>query len=287
MSLNIPDDMDDDEFLYGSSDTPKNAPAPAASAQEIESFDLYGVGGEGGSKSTEVKITSQTTGASQELENKKGDGDKTGAKARGGEVGNNEDLDEDLEEEDEEEEEEEEESEEEDSESDIEIVMDGEDCRQGLSGISKQTIVNIKANTPAKPGTTTVTNANGTVDVIPATKPGGVDINAVGTIDGVEIFDVDLDGVEDKPWRKPGADLTDYFNYGFNENIWRAYCHKQKMMRDNPFAEWQEWEWQEWREWQEWQEWQVWQEWREWREWLECQGCQGCQEWQEWQEWQE
>lgn len=96
--------------------------------------------------------------------------------------------------------------------------------------------MNIKATTPAKSGTTTVTKADGTVDVIPATKPGGVDINAVGTIDGVELFDVDLDGAEDKPWRKPGADLTDYFNYGFNENIWRAYCHKQKMMRDNPFA---------------------------------------------------
>lgn len=81
-----------------------------------------------------------------------------------------------------------------------------------------------------------MTKADGTVDVIPATKPGGVDINAVGAIDGVELFDVDLDGAEDKPWRKPGADLTDYFNYGFNENIWRAYCHKQKMMRDNPFA---------------------------------------------------
>jgi hypothetical protein len=102
--------------------------------------------------------------------------------------------------------------------------------------LTRQTVVNIKTSTPSKSGATTVTNANGTVDVIPATKPGGVDINAVGTIDGVEIFDVDLDGAEDKPWRKPGADLTDYFNYGFNETIWRAYCHKQKMMRDNPFA---------------------------------------------------
>lgn len=99
----------------------------------------------------------------------------------------------------------------------------------------RQTVVNIKANAPAKTATT-VTNANGTVDVIPATKPGGVDLNAVGTIDGVELFDVDLDGVEDKPWRKPGADLTDYFNYGFNETIWRAYCQRQKMLRENPFA---------------------------------------------------
>ncbi|KAI7908271.1 Fip1 motif-domain-containing protein, partial [Cokeromyces recurvatus] len=38
---------------------------------------------------------------------------------------------------------------------------------------------------------------------------------------------------EDKPWRKPGADITDYFNYGFNEITWRAYCAKQKMLREN------------------------------------------------------
>jgi hypothetical protein len=32
----------------------------------------------------------------------------------------------------------------------------------------------------------------------------GVDINAVGTIDGTSVYDVDLDSFEDKPWRKPG-----------------------------------------------------------------------------------
>jgi hypothetical protein len=31
------------------------------------------------------------------------------------------------------------------------------------------------------------------------------------------IYDLDLATMEDRPWRKPGADLTDYFNYGFNE----------------------------------------------------------------------
>ena len=29
-----------------------------------------------------------------------------------------------------------------------------------------------------------------------------------------------------------GADITDYFNYGFNEHTWRAYCAKQKQMRE-------------------------------------------------------
>lgn len=37
--------------------------------------------------------------------------------------------------------------------------------------------------------------------------------------------------MEDKPWRKPGADITDYFNYGFNEETWKAYCDKQRKLR--------------------------------------------------------
>ncbi|RIB06816.1 hypothetical protein C2G38_2216129 [Gigaspora rosea] len=45
----------------------------------------------------------------------------------------------------------------------------------------------------------------------------GVDINAVGSLDGTSIYDVDLDSVEVKLWRKPEADITDYFNSGFNE----------------------------------------------------------------------
>jgi len=35
----------------------------------------------------------------------------------------------------------------------------------------------------------------------------------------------------DKPWRKPGADLTDYFNYGFDEDAFRAYLNKQAQIR--------------------------------------------------------
>jgi hypothetical protein len=59
-----------------------------------------------------------------------------------------------------------------------------------------------------------------------------LDISAVGDINGESILDFDLDGTEDKPWRKPGADLTDYFNFGFNESSWKLYCQKQKNMRE-------------------------------------------------------
>lgn len=54
------------------------------------------------------------------------------------------------------------------------------------------------------------------------------DFEQPGSINGVPVGDFNLDALEDKPWRKPGADITDYFNYGFNEDTWRAYCERQK-----------------------------------------------------------
>lgn len=43
-------------------------------------------------------------------------------------------------------------------------------------------------------------------------------------------FDVDFPTDSSKPWRKPGADITDYFNYGFDEFTWASYCLKQQQM---------------------------------------------------------
>lgn len=48
----------------------------------------------------------------------------------------------------------------------------------------------------------------------------------------LEAYDVDIDSIADKPWTKPGADITDYFNYGFNEATWRQYSAKQKGLRE-------------------------------------------------------
>jgi len=36
---------------------------------------------------------------------------------------------------------------------------------------------------------------------------------------------------DDKPWRRPGTDMTDYFNYGFDEFTWASYCLKQETLR--------------------------------------------------------
>lgn len=35
----------------------------------------------------------------------------------------------------------------------------------------------------------------------------------------------------DKPWRRPGTDISDYFNYGFDEFTWALYASKQEALR--------------------------------------------------------
>ena len=106
------------------------------------------------------------------------------------------------------------------------------------------TIGDIKANTFPTPYGSTPMNLNitkrsaafasGQTSVANKQKP-GLDIDAVGTINGVSIYDVNLDSLEEKPWRKPGADITDYFNYGFNEEMWKLYCERQKKLRSHDF----------------------------------------------------
>ena len=47
---------------------------------------------------------------------------------------------------------------------------------------------------------------------------------------GLTISFADL-AENDKPWRKPGTDLSDYFNYGFDEFTWSLYAQKQEALR--------------------------------------------------------
>uniref|UniRef100_A0A0R3RKV5 Pre-mRNA 3'-end-processing factor FIP1 n=1 Tax=Elaeophora elaphi TaxID=1147741 RepID=A0A0R3RKV5_9BILA len=60
---------------------------------------------------------------------------------------------------------------------------------------------------------------------------GKLDIDGTPTINGEPIYDLDLAQMEERPWRKPGADITDYFNYGFNEETWNSYCERQRKLR--------------------------------------------------------
>ncbi|XP_016149742.1 pre-mRNA 3'-end-processing factor FIP1-like isoform X2 [Sinocyclocheilus grahami] len=61
---------------------------------------------------------------------------------------------------------------------------------------------------------------------VSGSKSRGLDLDAEGNV-----LQVDVESFEEKPWRKPGADLSDYFNYGLNEDTWKAYCDKQRRLR--------------------------------------------------------
>lgn len=58
--------------------------------------------------------------------------------------------------------------------------------------------------------------------------------NPIHPATGKPILETDLDNdfkdESSKPWRKPGADITDYFNYGFDEFTWASYCLKKQNM---------------------------------------------------------
>ncbi|XP_059832916.1 pre-mRNA 3'-end-processing factor FIP1-like isoform X2 [Hypanus sabinus] len=98
----------------------------------------------------------------------------------------------------------------------------------------KVTIGNIKTGAPQYMGTPMNLNLkSGRTYGSSAAKlhSKGIDLEAPGSINGIPVIEVDLDSFEVKPWRKPGADLSDYFNYGFNEETWKAYCEKQRRLQ--------------------------------------------------------
>ncbi|KAF2310475.1 hypothetical protein GH714_012687 [Hevea brasiliensis] len=45
------------------------------------------------------------------------------------------------------------------------------------------------------------------------------------------IFDVDIDSFEEKPWKYPGVDTSDFFNFGLNEESWKDYCKQLEQHR--------------------------------------------------------
>ncbi|XP_078801558.1 uncharacterized protein fip1l1a isoform X6 [Oryzias latipes] len=39
------------------------------------------------------------------------------------------------------------------------------------------------------------------------------------------------ESLQKKPWNEPNANVSDYFNYGFTEETWKAYCKKQTKLQ--------------------------------------------------------
>ncbi|KAG7801766.1 hypothetical protein KL944_002834 [Ogataea haglerorum] len=107
-------------------------------------------------------------------------------------------------------------SEESDSDSDVEFIIGASE--------SKAVAVDDKAKEQPAAGA-----AQASVPIF--TQTTGLDINQVASYEGQPITQLSLEELKEKPWRLPGADISDYFNYGFDELSWLAYCSKQDKLR--------------------------------------------------------
>ncbi|ORZ37929.1 Fip1 motif-domain-containing protein [Catenaria anguillulae PL171] len=57
-------------------------------------------------------------------------------------------------------------------------------------------------------------------------------VHQIALYDGKPITEVPIESFDDKPWRRPGEDISDYFNFGFNEDTWKMYCDRQRALRE-------------------------------------------------------
>ncbi|CCK69894.1 cleavage polyadenylation factor subunit FIP1 KNAG_0D01420 [Huiozyma naganishii CBS 8797] len=71
----------------------------------------------------------------------------------------------------------------------------------------------------------------GSMDQTPGINAGTLDLDKDGLFDGQPITEIDPEVLKEKPWRQPGANLSDYFNYGFNEYTWTEYLHRQEKLK--------------------------------------------------------
>ncbi|CAN6660971.1 hypothetical protein TRVA0_033S00166 [Trichomonascus vanleenenianus] len=131
----------------------------------------------------------------------------------------------------------EDEEEESESDSDVEFVINtGQKVAAPSSSVGQYSQKEEAKEAPAaaQPATgATKTQLAAAATTTSAEKPAPLDINAVAEHNGVPLTQVVLENLEEKPWRKPGADVTDYFNYGFDEFTWTAYCSKQDNLRED------------------------------------------------------
>ena len=120
---------------------------------------------------------------------------------------------------------------------------DGEDMEDVYEDDDLEIIVGPAESKPSQQQQASKVTTSRSTEEIGSTAP-VMNIHAIGTLDtsatgnlagAIPIIDADLDDdtlFEDRPWRRPGADPTDYFNFGFDEQSWREYCSKQRTLRE-------------------------------------------------------
>lgn len=130
--------------------------------------------------------------------------------------------------------------------SDIDIITERKDGAK--PSLSTNTKYNDSRNIPHRatpgenPGKTSVKKAStkgvaqGTGTELPGIATSKIDVNAkpIYLPAGKPITQLNIDEdlpENEKPWRRPGTDITDFFNYGFDEFTWTLYANKQETVR--------------------------------------------------------
>ncbi|KAI1123455.1 Fip1-domain-containing protein [Nemania abortiva] len=132
----------------------------------------------------------------------------------------------------------------EDSDSDIDIITERKDgtkaappTQSRYSDIRNIPQRSASTDTTTKPPVKKEETSKGTASAeLPPVSTSTIDVNAVPVYKpvGKPITQVNIDQdlpENDKPWRNPGTDLSDYFNYGFDEFTWALYAAKQDNVR--------------------------------------------------------
>ncbi|EKD18252.1 uncharacterized protein L3040_004789 [Drepanopeziza brunnea f. sp. 'multigermtubi'] len=145
--------------------------------------------------------------------------------------------------------EEEDEADEDGSDSDIDIITERKDGLKApppsqpkyneIRNINTRTTSSDVVTKPAvvkkESSTKTAALPTGGAD-LPGISTSKIDVNAKPIYEpaGKPITQVNIDedlNENDKPWRRPGTDVSDFFNYGFDEFTWALYASKQETIR--------------------------------------------------------
>ncbi|ODV88992.1 hypothetical protein CANCADRAFT_45469 [Tortispora caseinolytica NRRL Y-17796] len=114
-----------------------------------------------------------------------------------------------------------------DSDSDIEVIINSS------TAVQPPTVQKLapKLAQPEGMGSKSDTLESGMTIAVGPKSGNAIDLSKIGEYNGVPITEVPIELLEEKPWRRPGADVSDYFNYGFDEFTWQLYCENQDSRR--------------------------------------------------------
>lgn len=133
------------------------------------------------------------------------------------------------------------ESEESDSDSDIEIIIGSGTDKSKLASekskistisgpIGASEVISAATSGVSIPTEGGLSEMNSTLQPQQEQQP-TIDLNPDAQYDDKPIVEIDPEILKEKPWRQPGSTLSDYFNYGFNEQTWMQYLYKQEHLR--------------------------------------------------------